>query len=52
MALVEFRQRSGYLFLTVMLGHIILISTQVNSRTGVPVLERVTFGVLSEMQRG
>jgi rod shape-determining protein MreC len=52
MALVEFRQRSGYLFLAVMLGHIILISTQVNSPTGVPVLERFTFGVLSEMQRG
>jgi rod shape-determining protein MreC len=52
MAQVEFRQRSGYLFLTVMLGHIILISAQVNSRTGVPVLERYTFGVLSDMQRG
>jgi rod shape-determining protein MreC len=52
MALVEFRQRSGYLFLAVMLGHIILISTQVNSPTGVPVLERFTFGVLSETQRG
>jgi rod shape-determining protein MreC len=52
MALVEFRQRSGYLFLAVIVGHIILISTQVNSRTGVPVLERFTFGVLSEMQRG
>ena len=52
MALVEYRQRSGYLFLAVMLGHIVLISTQVNSPTGVPVLERFTFGVLSEMQRG
>ena len=35
-----------------MLGHIILISAQVNSRTGVPVLERFTFGVVSEIQRG
>jgi rod shape-determining protein MreC len=52
MALIEFRQRSGYLFLAVMLAHILLISTQVNSRSGVPVLEGFAFGVLSEIQRG
>ena len=52
MALLEYRQRSGYLFLVVMLGHILLISAQVNSRSGVPILERFTFGVLSEVQRG
>jgi rod shape-determining protein MreC len=40
------------LFLAVMLGHIILISAQVNSRSGVPVLERVIFGVFAEVQRG
>lgn len=50
-ALLEFRQRSGYLFLTVMLAHVLLISAQVNSRSGVPVLEAVTFGVFSEIQR-
>jgi rod shape-determining protein MreC len=52
MALLEFRQRSGYLFLAVMLGHILLISAQVNSPSGVPILERFTFGVVSEVQRG
>lgn len=52
MALLEFRQRSGYLFLTVMLAHVILISAQVQSRRGVPLLEAVTFGVFSEVQRG
>jgi len=52
MALVDIRQRSGYLFLAVILGHVILISAQVNSRTGVPVLEQVTFGIFSEVQRG
>lgn len=52
MALLEFRQRSGYLFLAVMLAHILLISAQVNSRSGVPVLEGFAFGVLSEIQRG
>jgi rod shape-determining protein MreC len=49
--LLDIRQRAGYLFLAVMLGHIILISAQVNSRTGVPVLEQVTFGVFAEVQR-
>ena len=52
MTLLHLRQRSGYLFLGVMLGHILLISAQVNSRSGVPVLEAVTFGIFSEIQRG
>ena len=51
MALVDIRQRSGFLFLGVVLGHVLLISAQVNSRSGVPVLEAVTFGVFSEVQR-
>ncbi len=51
MAVGAIRQRSGYLFLGVILGHILLISAQVNSRSGVPVLEFVTFGVFSEVQR-
>jgi len=51
MALTDIRQRSGYLFLGVVLGHVLLISAQVNSRSGVPVLEAVTFGIFSEVQR-
>lgn len=51
MAVGAIRQRSGYLFLGVILGHILLISAQVNSRAGVPVLEFVTFGIFSEVQR-
>src|SRR5581483_4071513 len=51
MALQDIRQRSGYLFLAVVLAQIILISAQVNSRTGVPVLESVTFGLFAEVQR-
>jgi len=51
MAVIDIRQRSGYLFLAVMLGHVLLISAQVNSRSGVPVLESVTFGIFSEVQR-
>lgn len=52
MALLDIRQRAGYLFLVVMVGHIVLISAQVSSRRGVPVLEEVTFGLFSEVQRG
>ena len=52
MAILDIRRRSGYLFLAVMLGHVILISAQVNSRSGVPVLEAVTFGLFAEVQRG
>jgi len=51
-ALPDIRLRAGYLFLALMFAHIILISAQVNSRKGVPVLESVTFGLLSEVQRG
>jgi rod shape-determining protein MreC len=50
--LLDFRQRSGYLFLALIVGHVILISAQVNSRSGVPVLEAVTFGAFAEAQRG
>ena len=52
MALLDIRRRTGYLFLAVIVGHIILISAQVNTRRGVPMLEAVTFGVFAEVQRG
>jgi rod shape-determining protein MreC len=52
MALLDIRQRAGYLFLAVVLGQVILISAQVNGRSGVPVLQAVTFGVFAEIQRG
>lgn len=52
MALLDIRQRAGYLFLAVLVGHVVLISAQVNSHRGVPVLEEVTFGMFAEVQRG
>jgi rod shape-determining protein MreC len=52
MALLDIRQRTGYLFIALTVVHILLISTQVNTDRGVPVLEAVTFGVFSEVQRG
>jgi rod shape-determining protein MreC len=47
-----FRQRTGILFGTVMIGHLILISAQVQSKAGVPVLEGITFDVFSRIQGG
>jgi rod shape-determining protein MreC len=52
MAPLDFRQRAGYLFLAVLLGHVVLISAQVNSKSGVPVLEAAAFGIFAELQRG
>jgi rod shape-determining protein MreC len=46
------RPRTGLLFLAVVVGHIILISSQVQSRSGVPVLEGVTFGAFARVQQG
>lgn len=46
------RPRSGLLFLAVVVGHVILISSQVHARTGVPVLEAVTFGAFAWVQHG
>ena len=47
------RQRTGYLVLAVILGHILLISVQVNARpsSNSSTLETATFGALSEAQR-
>jgi rod shape-determining protein MreC len=51
MAFPDIRQRGRFLFGAVVLAQIILISAQVNSRAGVPVLEQVTFGIFAEVQR-
>src|ERR1700750_1329437 len=51
MAVLDIRQRTGWLFLAVVVGHVILISTQVNSRRGIPLLEDVTFGAFAEVPR-
>ena len=51
MAILDIRQRTGYLFGVVTIAHIILISAQVNTKRGVPMLEAVTFGLFAEVQR-
>jgi rod shape-determining protein MreC len=51
MAIVDIRQRTGYLFLAVVVGHVVLISTQVTTKRGVPMLEAAVFGMFAEVQR-
>jgi rod shape-determining protein MreC len=52
MALLELKRRgSTFLFVVVVVGHIVLISAQVTSKSGVPVLQAVAFGLVAEVQR-
>ena len=51
MALLDIRQRTGYLFVALTVGHIVLISAQVSTNRGIPLLEEVTFGAFAEVQR-
>jgi rod shape-determining protein MreC len=46
-----YRQSTGWLFLAVMAGHLLLISVQVQSRAGVPVFDALTFGFFSRVER-
>jgi rod shape-determining protein MreC len=49
--LIDLRRRTPALLLAVVLGHVVLISVQVNTASGVRVFEAVTFGLFSEVQR-
>jgi len=52
MALLELKRRgSTFLFVVVVVGHIVLISAQVTSKSGLPLLQEVTFGLVAQVQR-
>jgi rod shape-determining protein MreC len=51
MAVLDIRQRAGWLFMAIIVGHVLLIAAQVNTARGVPMLEEVTFGTFAEVQR-
>jgi len=44
--MLDIRRRTGILFVAVTLAQIVLVSAQVQSKAGVPVLESVTFGAV------
>lgn len=50
--MLDIRLRTGYLLLAIMIGHVILISSQVQSKSGVRVLDAVAFAVFSRIQNG
>lgn len=52
MALADIRQRPGMVLGAAILLHVVLISAQVNTASGLPVLQVVTFGSFAEVQRG
>ena len=52
MSLLDVCQRPAYLFVAIIVGHIILISIQINSDRGVPFIETGTFSAFAEVQRG
>jgi rod shape-determining protein MreC len=52
MALADIRHRPGVLLGAAMLLHVVLISAQVSTASGLPVLQVVTFGSFAEVQRG
>jgi rod shape-determining protein MreC len=50
--MLDIRRRTGVLLFVVMMAHVFLISVQVQSKSGVPVLQAVTFGAFARVQSG
>jgi len=50
--MLDIRKRTGYLFLAVMVAQVILVSAQVQTRSGSRVLHAATFEVFSRVQSG
>jgi rod shape-determining protein MreC len=50
--MLDIRRRTGVLLFVVMMAHVFLISVQVQSKSGVPVLQAVTFGAFARVQGG
>ena len=51
-AMLDIRRRTGVLLLVATVAQLILISAQVQSKSGVPVFQEVTFGVFARIQGG
>jgi len=48
--MLDVRRRNGFLLLAISTGHLLLISLQVQSKSGVPVFQAVTFGSFARVQ--
>lgn len=49
--MIDIRRRTTYFFLLVSLGHVLLISEQVQSKSDMPLLESAAFGAFAGVQR-
>lgn len=49
--MIDIRRRTTYFFLLVSLGHVLLISAQVQSKSGLPLIEHVAFTAFAGVQR-
>jgi rod shape-determining protein MreC len=52
MASIQLSQRPLLVFAGAIVLHVILISAQVSTTAGIPIIQVVTFGIFSEVQRG
>ena len=50
--MLDIRRRTGVLLIVVTVAQLVLISVQVQSKSGVPVFQEVTFGVFARVQGG
>lgn len=50
--MLAIHRRTLYLLLTISVGHVLLISVQVQSKNGLPLLEAASFGAFSGVQSG
>lgn len=48
--MLDIKQRTGWVFFSVMLAQVLLVSAQVQTRSGMPVIEAVSFGAFSRVQ--
>ena len=50
--MLDIRRRTGVLLVVAMMAQLVLISAQVQSKSGLPVFQAVTFGAFASVQRG
>jgi rod shape-determining protein MreC len=48
--MLDIRKRTGWIFLIVMVAQVLLVSAQVQTRAGIPVMEAVSFGAFARVQ--
>lgn len=51
MAILDLRRRNGLLFGALSLVHVLLISAQVTTKSGLPLMAQVAFGLFADVQR-